>query len=160
MNTNLHSMSCPYPEGCNCGASRLNQLEIELNKAKERADLYERVYRESVNACSFMQDENVELRPFGLTLGQRTTVEGVAALRKQRDALKAEVASSKAQLAEAQEALRYYRTHEALTTEQQQRAKDVLCATIIPPTTNFATPGTKNAGLEAALASVQPEAKK
>lgn len=36
-----HEMSCPYPEGCNCGASEWNRLESSLMWYKTRVELLE-----------------------------------------------------------------------------------------------------------------------
>lgn len=36
----LHSMSCPWPEGCNCGASDWNRLEQERNRLEQERDWY------------------------------------------------------------------------------------------------------------------------
>lgn len=30
-----HSYSCPFPEGCNCGASEANHAEAELHRLRE-----------------------------------------------------------------------------------------------------------------------------
>lgn len=37
-----HSMSCPYPEGCNCGASNWNKLQSDLNWYRLRFELLEK----------------------------------------------------------------------------------------------------------------------
>ncbi len=34
MKTILHSMSCEYPEGCSCGASKLNKLNEDNERLR------------------------------------------------------------------------------------------------------------------------------
>jgi hypothetical protein len=44
-----HSMSCSWPEGCNCGASNWNRLESERDWYKKRVELldkYKDMFRE------------------------------------------------------------------------------------------------------------------
>lgn len=55
---------------------------------QEELDLYKGAYAKSANACSFIQDEREEL---GLHVGQDTIVDGVPALKAQRDTLREEL---------------------------------------------------------------------
>lgn len=54
----------------------------------ERLRLYEKEFMLGSEACAWMQHDE-SLREYGLKLGDRLTVDGVWALRKQRDALRA-----------------------------------------------------------------------
>lgn len=72
-----------------------NRTRTELHSTEMNVALYKREYQSAVDACAFLQGENLP----GFLLGRRCTVEGVAALRVQRDALRSELKDAKAELA-------------------------------------------------------------
>ncbi len=66
----------------------ITQLETDLRAVTAERDIYKKSFTEAVESCGFMQTDERTRTIF--MIGERTTVEGVAALREDRDALLAE----------------------------------------------------------------------
>jgi hypothetical protein len=67
-----------------------DRLKAELAEVKRNNAVVSELIDDAVNACEWMQDD----KSLGLKIGQTLTVKGVAALRKQRDDLRAELAAA------------------------------------------------------------------